>query len=341
MANSNGRSRPSRAEIKRRTLEAQERHAETPRLPEEHAEYVAGYTPRNLVGRPMEVIRPFLHEVLARSNVRGVKSVMYHCTHLTELSAYALHRGLPLTIEAVLTTDLIEEYISIGMDGKDRNRQARRDRLMNLARTVNPGPTTPATFSPIPRAAIQPCYTPLEMTIIRRVVQTQPTPSLACDLCLLTALGAGAGADSIDLRHLYFEHIEDRGSEEGIWVAFQEPRPRMVPVRLQYEGLLRSAIAGRRGGDLVIGVKEDRAGVTASTFERAVLYKAPELAQARLRATWLADLMTDPVPLALILRAAGLKSARSLADLLPHLDPWLAEKGITLPSAGSERGEGR
>jgi hypothetical protein len=321
--------RPSRAEVKRRQVEAKQR-TEQRVLPADLRAYIDSYNPKNPDGRPMDVIRPFIIEVLTLSEIRGTNSTKYHCTHLTELAAYALTRGLPVSIKTVLTTDLIEEYISIGMAGSDANKRARRMLLLNLARNVNPGPTAPATLTPIPRVAIRPCYSPAEMATIRRVIVTQPTKARVRDLCTAVALGAGAGADSMDVRHLYIRHINDRG-DDGIWVAFQEPRPRTIPVRAQYEVLLRKGLDGRRPDELVIGHTEDRNNLTAGVFERAILHNAPELAQARLRATWLADLMTDSVPLALILQAAGLKSARSLVDLMPHVDPWLAHRGIVLP----------
>ena len=58
--------------------------------------------------------------------------------------------------------------------------------------------------------------------------------------------------------------------------------------------------------------------------------------QSRLRATWLARLMTAAVPLQVVLTAAGLRSARTLADLLPHL-PTDADAHSVLRGAGSAR----
>ncbi|CAB4600120.1 unannotated protein [freshwater metagenome] len=45
----------------------------------------------------------------------------------------------------------------------------------------------------------------------------------------------------------------------------------------------------------------------------------PAIDVARLRSTWLSWLMSEPVPLRIVMHTAGLKSARTLADLLPHL----------------------
>ena len=51
--------------------------------------------------------------------------------------------------------------------------------------------------------------------------------------------------------------------------------------------------------------------------------------------------MTDTIPLAVILQAAGLKSARTLSELQPHLGPWLTHKGLTATDTTVLRGESR
>lgn len=60
-----------------------------------------------------------------------------------------------------------------------------------------------------------------------------------------------------------------------------------------------------------------------------------------MRATWLADLMTDSIPIAVILQAAGLKSARTLVDLLPHLGPWCELKRLPSETIEQLRGVDR
>ena len=51
--------------------------------------------------------------------------------------------------------------------------------------------------------------------------------------------------------------------------------------------------------------------------------------------------MTDTVPIGVLLNAAGLKSARTLVDLVPHLGPWLEHKGLSTPAADALRGGDR
>lgn len=334
------RKRPSKAAVARARAAA----AEAPKsreLPEALAAVIDAHEPADTTGRPMERIRPFLRAAITASTLTGTESVRKHCTHLTELARYALSRGVALEVSSVLTTAFIDEFVRIDMaDESDHLRAERRRRLLAIARTANPGPHSPARLTPIGHSAIKPCYTPTEVAIIARAARTQPTAARQRDLACVVALGAGAGLDSVDMRDLHTDDIEDL-SDQGLLVHVHGPRPRVVPVRADYDNLLRSALEGRDSRELLIGTKQDRRNTAARAIERAALHNVPHIEPARLRATWLADLMTDTIPVALILQAAGLKSARTLSELLPHLDEWLAHKGLDTAAATQLRGEGR
>jgi hypothetical protein len=251
----------------------------------------------------------------------------------------SLERGTPLEVSRVLTTVFIDDYIRVGMADQDGHvRAERRRRLLAMATTANPGPNSPAKLAPVGHAAIKPCYSPHELALITRACRVQPTAARQRDLTKVVALGAGAGCDSVDVRLLTTAHLEDLGTH-GIRVHIEGPRPRVVVVRARFEEMLRDAVADLPAGALLIGQKADRRNTAARATERAALHNIPHIEPARLRATWLADLMTDAVPLAVILQAAGLKSARTLSELQPHLGPWLEHKGIDLPTASLMRGE--
>ena len=280
---------------------------------------------------PAPAARVFIRDVLTASSLTGHESVRKHCRHLAHLASFALSNGQPLEIGTLLTTDRIDEYIRRGMAGggdSDHNRAERRRRLLALSANVNPGPNSPARLTPIAHVAVKPPYTPREAAVIIRVAGAQPTYAKGRDLAAVVGLCLGAGADSLDLRHLYVRDITDLG-DDGLIVHFAGSRPREVAVRARLEHLLRSALAGRPPGDLVLGKKLDRRHVAAHAVEGAALYRVPHIEPTRLRATWLTDLMTDTVPIGLILRAAGLQSARTLSELLPHTGPWLTHKGLT------------
>ncbi|KRF19381.1 hypothetical protein ASG90_20410 [Nocardioides sp. Soil797] len=286
----------------------------------------------------MEKIQPFLVAAITASNLSGKESVRKHCNHLTQIACFALKRGQALKLSVVLTTAFIDEYIRIGMaQDTDHNRAERRRRLLALARTANPGPHVPPKLTPIGHSAVKPCYTPSELAVIMRAARVQPTQMRQRNLAIVVALGAGAGLDSIDLRALLTDHIEDLGTN-GIRIHVQGPRPRVVVLRAPFEQLLRDAVQDMPSGQLLLGRKQDRRTTAARATERAAVHNAPHIEQARLRATWLADLMTESVPLAVILQAAGLKSARTIAELQPHIEPWLEHKGLTESHDAALRG---
>lgn len=332
--------RPSKAAVARLRAEVESR-PKNDELPAEVAAVIKAYVPARVSDTTMEKVRPFLVDAITASSLRGKESVRKHCNHITQLACFALKRGLPLEVTALLTTTFIDEYIRVEMtEETEHNRAERRRRLLALARTANAGPYVPPKLTPIAHSSVKPCYSPAELAVITRAARVQPTAARQRDLAIVVALSGGAGLDSVDLRDLLTDHVEDLG-EAGICIHVQGPRPRVVVLRRAFESLLRDALKGMPAGRLLIGRKQDRRNTAARATERAALHNVPHIEPARLRATWLADLMTDSIPLAVILQAAGLKSPRTLAELQPHLGPWLEHKGLTEPPSTGLRGEQR
>lgn len=318
--------RISGAEALRKLAEIGEQLGRPAVLSPEAEALIARYSSPTLPKIHEAAVKEFMRTVVAKSTLTGEESIRKNLTHIKEIALHAISLGRPLTIEAVLNTELIDDYTRRSSDG-DRVRAERRRRLMWLATQTNPGPTVPARLSPIGHSAVKAPYTPAETAIIRRVTLEQAAGAKRRNLAAVVALGAGCGGDSPDLRYLYNRNVTK--TDQGWWqVCFQDPRPRTVICRAAYEPLMEVA-AGGRPGDLFYGVKEDRRNLGARAVDNAALHGCPHIEPGRLRSTWLADLMTDPIPLGVILKAAGLRTARSLAELLPHLDPWIEAKGLS------------
>ncbi|MDP5182388.1 hypothetical protein QOZ88_07035 [Blastococcus sp. BMG 814] len=274
-------------------------------------------------------------ETLSRSRITGVDSIRKHITHVAYFLAWAQDHDLPLSAETVVRRH-VDEYARTGMpDSSEKSRADRRARLRWLADQLHPD-QAPDRGVPIARPSIKPPYTSREMTQIRRVALTQPTAARRRQLCLCVGLGAGAGLDSQDLRHLTRSHVRD-AADGGLNVDVAAPNPRSVTVLRDYEDLVRIGIAGFKPKTLLLGRKEDRRNLAARAIgDAVVLGDVPHIEQSRLRATWLAQLMTGSVPLSVLLTAAGLRSARTLVDLLPHL-PSTADAHRVLRDAGAVR----
>lgn len=176
---------------------------------------------------------------------------------------------------------------------------------------------------------IQPPYTPTECAAFVRLARNQPTKDRRRALSALVALGLGAGLDGHDLREIAPAHIREVPvSKDRTVVVVQVPggqRPRAVVVREAYADLLREAIdlhnGSKRGKNTPLtGNKATRANVGSAITDKAVTATGSgvDISAARLRSTWLLACMCAPIPLNVLLCTAGLRSARTLADLLPY-----------------------
>ena len=138
-------------------------------------------------------------------------------------------------------------------------------------------------------------------------------------MCAIVGLGLGAGLDSTDLKPLRGRDVVDHG-DDGIEITVTGRRPRTVRVEDDYCELVREGVTGLRPGSLVIGQKHDRNNVAARVVDQALIRgDAPHIEQTRLRATWLARKISQPVPLLALLKEAGLQSVQTLVDIARFL----------------------
>lgn len=292
----------------------------SPALPAELADALTRFQPGPPLNREWDRLRPVIADVMARSSIRGADSFRKYLTHLGYFLLWADDQGLPLTAVTVARVHT-DEYARIGMPGSsEKSRADRRARLRWLADQVNPG-QAPDKGVPVSRPTIRPPYTDHELSQVIRTALIQPTPGQTRRATICVGLGAGAGLDSADFRGLRGEHVVDSG-RDGIVVRIPGRSARTVPVRRAFESLVRTGMTGRAPDQLLLGRVEDRRNLAANSLADIVaLGGCPRIQQSRLRATWLAALLRQPVPLDVLLTAAGLRSARTLPDLFPHLEP--------------------
>src|SRR5690606_16718728 len=140
--------------------------------------------------------------------------------------------------------------------------------------------------------------------------------------CFLLGLCLGAGLAAADLRLIRRRHITTRAAADGtdyLLVTVPGSTGRTVPVRRQYADLVKRALALSSGGGpdaLVLGKEATRRNVTSVARRGVVTADEDDLVDIqphRLRTTWLFACINAAVPLADLLRMAGLRSARSLA----------------------------
>ena len=306
------------SEMRRRAKRAAERGATVPEFSDVVRPLIEGYVPDSMDDATWQVVGPVLREVLARAEVGTVESFR---KFRGALAAYLLWRHEHregISLDVVMRASAIDDYVAHGMgEYSQKTRLDYRTRLDALARRVNPGSHNPIRLS-MPRPGVQSGYTLAEEATLRRVALTQRSLKIRQRLCGFIGLGAGCGLDPSDLRQLYVRDVRDL-DEDGIEVHVHGSKPRLVMVRRVYEASVRVAIAARRPNERVVGGSEADRAVTSRIVENADLWDSPNISAARLRTTWLSWLIQQPVPLALILDASGLRSAHTLSEIVALL----------------------
>lgn len=327
----------TKTEAKRRAAEVREQMAATPELAPAFRALVENYEPLDITADTWAAIRDVFMHVIHRGGIKGAESFKKHRVVIAGFLAWLHERHRSLDIPTAFTYQTIDAYYVDGLDGMETNtRNDYRSRLKNVARRVNPGLDTPIPVSK-GRVSIRPGYNPAEEAAIQRVVTRQRRRETRRRACLVVGLGGGGGLDAIDIRNQQRLGIIDRG-DNGIVVKVAGPKPRTVIIRREYEALVRIGIEGLKANDFVL---KNNGPQSQNPVGRALddvehFDDTPRIDVGRLRSTWLAWLMNRPVPVRVILQAAGLQSARTLSDLLPHLPAadsadlaWLTESSAS------------
>jgi integrase len=192
-------------------------------------------------------------------------------------------------------------------------------RLEILASTVNPGPNALPRVRKTPHAPVSPPYTPTQMRALEQACRAQSAPSATRGLQAIIGFARGAGASSGELLALGRHDVQDLGPD-GIHVTLGAgDTRRTVPVRRAYEPWVRAAINALGPNDPVLPTRGKNAVGHILDQVEILSDGVPRIEVARLRTTWIAELMTLPIPLNVLLSAAGLKSARTVSDIYAHL----------------------
>lgn len=298
-------------------------HAE--RLGEELESQLIAPRFHTLPSHAWETIGPFVSEVMRRAQFRGPEVFAKRLRVMAALAWWACEHGYDLTIEDVLAERTIETWFRTGMPTvNEQTRATRRSHARSIARAVNPGNEAPVATGRVPKKDIRPPYSAAEVEQLMWWLDRIGDARLKAKAVAAVCLGFGAGLDAVDVRSLKFTDIEDVG-EAGILVTVPEPRPRSVWVLRSFEARLRTVLPLLADRGPVVSMSGRSTPNTISVLYLQATSKAGcpvPLEQARMRATWLVTLMNVPVPLNVLLAAAGLQTPRTLVDLLPHAETY-------------------
>lgn len=240
-------------------------------------------------------------------------------------------RTQPLTAQELQSFGQVDLYVDEGLAGTpDASRATARSVLRRVIRGLDGGPKP----EKLAHDGVRPPYTPAQVEDHKRIALGQPTAAGTRAMCAWVGLGHGAGLDGGDQRLVTPRHITEvtlPGGGAALVVDVQGTRPRKVVIRAEFEPLVRRALQlhyeqGRSEDDPLHGRELTRKNVSTPVKAAAITaYGAGvDIDASRMRTTWLLAMMNAAVPLSVLLAQAGLRSARSLVEILPycpHPDP--------------------
>lgn len=300
--------------------------AELPQLPPEVAASIAGYVPKKIptgVWQRVEEASRVAMTAFGPASPRWVSTHGGYVVRFCVWLAATTPTDEPLAPEALLAPGLVDRYILEGLDAPDSTVATARWVLRRAVQRMSASPY-PTQLS---HRAVQPPYSPAECAALVRIARAQPTTAKRRALSAAVALGLGAGLDGRDQRLVTRSDVItiDVDGAPGLAVQVRGSRPRTVVMRAAYVPLLVDACAlhtdeGRAAEDLLHGRNPDRSSTVAAVSAAGVTASGPgvEMSAARMRTTWLLAVMCAPVPLSVLLAAAGLTTARTLTELLPY-----------------------
>ena len=300
-------------------------------LPAAVRDAIAGYRPQGVPATEWAHLGDLTRRLVAGYKPTSTTNAGNVATHVVGFLRWARRwpgradSTAPLQPEELLTAGLVDAYVAT-LTTPDATKATQRSVLRRAVRSLDAS-AQPAKIAYRPVAAP---YDPVACSALVRLARHQPTKDKRRSLSLVVGLGLGAGLDGRDLRHVSrdgFHDVELGEETPGLAVTIGgTERPRTVVVRRTYEPLVREALAlhdaARRGQRVpILGRSATRRNITTPVMETAVTAQAGvavNIEVNRLRATWLVACMCASVPLNVLLPAAGLRSARTLTDLLAH-----------------------
>lgn len=237
--------------------------------------------------------------------------------------------SVPLVGQSVVVPHLFEEYFAASTWSDSSLTSSR-----SLLRRINDRTRPHAAPVKLAHPKVAPPYTGAEADQFVRLAWQQPSPATRRRLAFIVALGLGAGLDATDLRRVRRSHLR-RLKVDGAWlwvvaVPGDGARERVVPIRTDLYPLLERAITAHDSDEelsdeeLVVENPTDQVSIVSRVVTQARTvdtHSRVSLRLSRLRHTWLVNVMCAPVSLVDVMAAAGLRSGRSVSELLEHCSP--------------------
>lgn len=252
-------------------------------------------------------------------------------TALTRIAVFADQQGHPADARRWLDPAMIEHFIAVGCPEVKEAARANYRACLTAIRLAVHGPDLPGG-KPVALSGSDPSapYSRAEKAGLWAWAGGQPTQELRRGLRLLLALGLGCGLDTTEVIPLRGPDV--RALDDGAQVlSVRGSRARLIICSRPYERTLAEASEHVQTGSLFRPGCRTRGPntVTDLVYRATRDPRVPRLVMGRCRATWLVERMNVPIPLTVLLAAAGLDSLHALSRLVPHLKTVGAAQAAT------------
>lgn len=325
----NRRTKPSQAEARRIAREFLDAlYGDPAPLTPDLEALLQTWKPKEMPPADWLACKDLVHEIMRRSHIRGVESFRKHMRMLAAYVSWATSSGYPEDMQVLMTGDAINDYArSVLAESRDATPGTTRSKLRALARAVNPEKNLQSLSPEFRHNDARPPYTQEDLYWLERRIELVRQPTIRRAIQSAVALGLGAGLSTGDLQSLRRCDISDHG-ETGICVTTVGKAQRSVWVRREYEHLLRDSIGQLSANERILGRRHHKDTVRDLYRYVQPTGEGPQIIQSRLRHTWLAKLMCEPIPMIALLRVAGLSSASTLTDLAPYIHEAIDERAL-------------
>lgn len=307
-----------------RRIQRQEKHGLTgqaERLPELYEAVLESTRLRCMSPETWLEVKPLVVEIMRRSHIRGEQSFTKHVRVFALYVLWAQMAQRDLTLDSLLTQREIEAWAGTGLTTMGpQTRATYRSLVRSVASHVNPAIDAPPPIRRVPHRTIRPPYAERDVARIEHLGRTLSHAKDRGQFLVCMALGLGAGIDSIDLVTLKLSDVKDHGPD-GIEIVISGLRARHTWVTPGYQDRLREGLQLLPStGMLFTPAQLKNKGTVGRLYEKVnqIGQNKVDIEQGRMRNTWLCLLMNTGIPLSELMTAAGLESARTFGDLLPH-----------------------
>jgi hypothetical protein len=273
-------------------------------------------------------VESFTQRSVLASAPTSADQAIERCRVVARLAAWCDSRHLPVSDRIVFAPDTIAKFFEAqNFPGPSTRTYRSIARIVAAANLPDAYPTRETSAS---RNAVTGPYSDAELDLLFQQASLFRSAKRRRHTGAVIALGAGAGVTGgIEIGCVQPSDV--RFHRDIITVEVQRHRldgtgveyARTVPVRRRFQSLLATIVAEcEAAGDTYLvggqGQYRDR-----RTSEIVADFNARgdtvTLDVARLRTTWLVELLSSPVPLAVALDAIGITTLAPLDALLPHL----------------------